>query len=219
MSAVKLYGYFRSSATYRVRIALSLKGIEYESVLTDLRAPARAHRTPQFLALNPEGLVPVLIDGERTITQSLAIIEYLEETHPQPALLPRAPHERARVRALALAVACDIHPLNNLRVLNYLRSPLGHHDAAVDAWYAHWVRTGFAALEEQAKRSSADGRHMFGAALTLADVMIVPQMYNAHRFRVDVTPFPTLRGICAHLESLPEFARAAPQAQPDAPQG
>jgi maleylacetoacetate isomerase len=216
MSAVKLHGYFRSSASYRVRIALNFKGIPYESVATDLRAPIRAHRSEQFLAMNPEGMVPVLSDGEHTITQSLAIIEYLEETRSQPPLLPQMPAARARVRALSLAVACDIHPLNNLRVLNYLRSPLGHDDAAVNAWYVHWVQQGFRALEEQARRSSGDGHHMFGEAVTLADVMIVPQMYNAQRFKVDTEEFPTLRTICAHLESLPAFARAAPDAQPDA---
>jgi maleylpyruvate isomerase len=216
MSGVQLYGYFRSSATYRVRIALNLKGIEYQTILTDLRAPTRAHRTPEFLALNPEGLVPVLKDGEHTITQSLAIIEYLEQTRPRPPLLPCAPAERARVRALALAIACDIHPLNNLRVLNYLRAPLGHDDTTVNAWYAHWVREGFRGLEEQARRSSGDGLHMFGSAVTLADVMLVPQMYNAQRFKVAVEEFPTLNAICAQLRRLPEFARAAPDAQADA---
>jgi maleylacetoacetate isomerase len=185
-------------------------------VVTDLRPPHRAHRTSEFLAVNPEGLVPVLVDGEHVLTQSLAIIEYLEETCPAPPLLPRGSAERARVRAMALAVACDIHPLNNLRVLNYLRSPLGHDEKTVNAWYAHWVREGFTALEEQARRSSLDGRHMFGDSVTLADVMIVPQMYNARRLNVDVTPFATLRAVCAHLEQLPEFQRAAPDAQPDA---
>jgi maleylpyruvate isomerase len=216
MNRMKLYGYFRSSATYRVRIALNLKGIEYDTVVTDLRPPHRAHRTSEFLAVNPEGLVPVLIDGERVLTQSLAIIEYLEETCPTPPLLPQGSAERARVRALALAVACDIHPLNNLRVLTYLRTPLGHDEPAIDAWYAHWVRQGFSALEEQVRRSSLDGRHMFGDSLTLADVLIVPQMYNAQRFSVDVTPFVRLRGICAHLTQLPPFQRAAPDVQPDA---
>ena len=213
---MKLHGYFRSSATYRVRIALNLKGIAWESVLVDLRAPVNAQHTREFRALNPQGLIPVLVDGERTLTQSLAILEYLEETHPQPPLLPHSPPARAVVRALALAVACDIHPLNNLRVLNYLRSPLGHDESAVSAWYAHWVAQGFAALERDVRRLSGDGRHMYGTAVTLADVCMVPQMFNARRFNCDVTPYPTLRGICAHLESLPAFAQAAPQVQPDA---
>ena len=213
---MKLYGYFRSSAAYRVRIALNLKGIAWEPALVDLRAPASAQHTAQFRALNPQGLVPVLIDGERTLTQSLAIIEYLEETHPEPALLPRREAERAQVRALALAIACDIHPLNNLRVLNYLRSPLGHDDGAVNAWYAHWIGLGFDALELEAKRLSGDGRHLFGSSVTLADVCLVPQMANARRYRCDTTPYPTLRGICAHLETLPAFAAAAPDVQPDA---
>jgi maleylacetoacetate isomerase len=214
---VKLYGYFRSSAAYRVRIALNLKGIAWEPEIVDLRAPVSAHRAPQFRALNPQQLIPVLQDGDHTLTQSLAIIEYLEETHPQPPLLPRPPAQRAQVRALALAVACDIHPLNNLRVLNYLRDPLGHDEAAVNTWYAHWIAQGLTALEQQAKRLSGDGRHTFGNAVTLADVCLVPQMANARRFSCDVAPFPTLRAICAHLEALPAFVQAAPELQPDAP--
>jgi len=213
---VKLYGYFRSSATYRVRIALNLKGIPWQSVVVDLRAPVSAQHTREFRDLNPHGLIPVLVDGEHTLTQSLAILEYLEETHPQPPLLPRDAAARAEVRALALAVACDVHPLNNLRVLNYLRSPLDHDDAAVSAWYGHWIAQGFAALERDAARLSGDGRHMYGTAITLADVCIVPQMANARRYRCDVTPYPALRAICAHLESLPAFAQAAPEVQADA---
>jgi maleylpyruvate isomerase len=213
---VKLYGYFRSSATYRTRIALNIKGIAWEPVLVDLRAPWSAQHTPQFRALNPQGLIPVLQDGPQALTQSLAIIEYLEETHPQPPLLPRTPVERAQVRALALAVACDMHPLNNLRVLDYLRSPLGADAAAVNAWYAHWIALGFSALEKDAQRFSGDGRHLYGTTVTLADVCLVPQMANAQRFKVDVEPYPTLRTICAHLEPLPAFARAAPAVQPDA---
>ena len=213
---MKLYGYFRSSATYRVRIALNLKGIPWQSVVVDLRAPKSAQNTREFRALNPHGLIPVLVDGERTLTQSLAILEYLEETHPQPPLLPRDAAARAEVRALALAVACDIHPLNNLRVLNYLRTQLGHDESAVNAWYAHWIAQGFAALERDAARLSGDGRHMYGTAVTLADVCIVPQMFNARRYNCDVTPCPTLRAICAHLEGLPAFAQAAPEVQPDA---
>jgi maleylpyruvate isomerase len=213
---VKLYGYFRSSATYRVRIALNLKGIPWQSVLVDLRAPVSAQHTREFRSLNPHGLIPVLVDGEHALTQSLAIIEYLEETHPQPPLLPRDPAARAVVRALALAVTCDIHPLNNLRVLNYLRGPLGCDDAAVNAWYGHWIAQGFAALERDAVRLSGDGRHMYGTAVTLADVCIVPQMANARRFHCDVTPYPMLRAICEYLESQPAFAQAAPEMQPDA---
>jgi len=212
---MKLFGYFRSSAAYRVRIALNLKAIPWESELVDLRAPVSAQHSREFRALNPQGLVPVLIDGEHTLTQSLAILEYLEETHPQPPLLPHSPAARAAVRALALAVACDIHPLDNLRVLNYLRSPLGHDDAAVNAWYAHWITLGFSALEQQARRLG-DGRHLYGDSVTLADVCLVPQMANARRFNCDLEPFPTLCAICTHLQAAPAFARAAPEAQPDA---
>jgi maleylacetoacetate isomerase len=211
---MKLYTYFRSSAAYRVRIALNLKGIAYQAVPVDLRPGA--HRQPDYLARNPQGLIPALEDGAEVIGQSLAIIEYLEETHPQPPLLPPAALARAQVRSMALAIACDIHPLNNLRVLNYLRSPLGLQEEAVDTWYRHWIAEGLRALEAQAKHSSGDGRHMFGAEVTLADVCLVPQMFNARRFKCNVEPFPVLRAICAHLEALPAFVRAAPDAQPDA---
>jgi maleylpyruvate isomerase len=213
---VKLYTFFRSSAAYRARIALNYKGLAYEAVPVDLRAPASAQRAPEFLHLNPEGLVPVLVDGDRVIRQSLAIIEYLEETYPSPPLLPRTAIDRAHVRALTLAIACDIHPLNNLRVLNYLRGPLAHTDADVNTWYAHWVAAGFTALEQEVAQTSADGQHMFGAAVSLADVFIVPQMYNARRLHCDLEPYPRLRGICAYLETLSAFARAAPPVQPDA---
>jgi len=211
---MKLYTYFRSSAAYRVRIALELKGIAFETVPVDLRPGA--HREAPYLAINPQGLVPALEDGGVVIGQSLAIIEYLEEAHPQPPLLPRSPLERAQVRSLALAIACDVHPLNNLRVLNYLRSPLGQDESAVDTWYRHWIAQGLRSLEEQARRLSGDGRHLFGTQVTLADLCLVPQMFNANRFKCNVEPFPTLRAICAHLETLPAFARAAPNAQPDA---
>jgi len=213
---MKLYHYYRSSAAYRVRIALNFKGIPWETALIDLRAPVSAQHTPEFRAVNPQGLIPVVADGDTVITQSLAIIEYLEETHPLPPLLPRGAAERAQVRALALTVACEIHPLNNTRVLDYLRAPLGHGDGAVAAWYCHWIARGFTALEEQVRRSGSDGRHLFGSSVTLADLLLVPQMYNARRYRCDLEPYPTLRAISAHLESLPAFARAAPEAQPDA---
>jgi maleylacetoacetate isomerase len=214
---MKLYTYFRSSAAFRARIALNLKGIAYEAVYVDLRPPSGAHRAPEYLAMNPQGLVPTLMDEGTTVAQSLAIIEYLNEIQPEPPFFPAEPSLRARVRSMALAIACDIHPLNNLRVLNYLRSPLGHDEDAVNAWYRHWIAEGFRALEEEAKRASGDGRHMFGTTVTLADIFMVPQMYNARRFNCDLGPYPTLRAICGHLESLPAFAKAAPEAQPDAP--
>ena len=211
---MKLYTYYRSSAAYRVRIALNLKDIAYESVPVDLKPGA--HRQPDYLAVNPQGLVPALVDGAEPLSQSLAIIEYLEETYPQPPLLPRAPLERARVRSLALAIACDLHPLNNLRVLNYLRAPLGLGEAAVSEWYRHWIAQVFQGLEAQVQHSS-DGRHLACAQVTLADVCLVPQLFNARRYNCDLAPYPTLTAIGAHLESLPAFARAAPGVQPDAP--
>ncbi len=210
---MKLYTYFRSSAAYRTRIAFNLKGVEYETVSVDLRLSAGDQYKPEYLAVNPQGLVPALIVDGTTIAQSLAIIEYLDEAHPEPPLLPRSPVDRARVRAMALAVACDLHPLNNLRILNYLRSPLGHDEETVNAWYRHWIAVGFSGLEQDARRATGDGRHMFGSAVTIADIYIVPQMYNARRFKCDIEPFPTLRAICAHLEALPPFAKAAPESQ------
>jgi maleylacetoacetate isomerase len=212
---MKLYTYYRSTAAFRVRIALNSKGLAYESISKHLRKAE--HRAPEFLALNPQGLIPALDDGGQVISQSLAIIEYLEEKYPQPPLLPADPVGRAKVRSMAMLVACEMHPLNNLRVLNFLRSPLGLDEKAVTTtWYHHWIAEGFRALEEEAKRASGDGRHMFGTEITMADVYIVPQMYNATRFNCDVAPYPTLRGICAHLETLPAFATAAPESQPDA---
>ena len=213
---MKLYTYFRSSAAFRTRIALNLKGLEWESVSVDLRINPSEREKSDYLSVNPQGLVPALVVDGGTIAQSLAIIEYLEEIQPEPPLLPRAPVDRARVRAMALAVACDMHPLNNLRVLNYLRSPLRHEEATVNDWYRHWIAVGFRALEQEARRASTDGKHMFGSQITLADVYIVPQMYNARRFNCDTEPYPVLRTICEYLQQLPAFARAAPENQPDA---
>lgn len=213
---MKLYTYLRSSAAYRTRIAFNLKGVQYESVEVDLRATSSDHQKPDYRSVNPQALVPALAVEDTTIAQSLAIIEYLDEVYPDPPLMPRSPVNRARVRAMALAIACDMHPLNNLRVLNYLRSPLGQDEETVNAWYRHWIAVGFGGLEQEARRATGDGRHMFGQSITVADVYIVPQMFNARRFKCDVEPYPTLRAICAHLEALPAFARAAPEPQPNA---
>jgi maleylacetoacetate isomerase len=213
---MKLYTFFRSSAAYRTRIALNLKGVDHEAVEVDLRAPANDQQKPDYRSINPQALVPALAVEDTTIAQSLAIIEYLDEAYPDPPLMPRSPVNRARVRAMALAIACDMHPLNNLRVLNYLRSPLGQDEETVNAWYRHWIAVGFGGLEQEARRATGDGRHMFGQSITVADVYIIPQMYNARRFKCDLEPYPTLRAICAHLESLPAFAKAAPEAQPSA---
>ena len=213
--SIALYTLWRSSAAYRVRIALGLKGLVYETRATALMAGE--HRTASYLERNPEGLVPTLLDGEQALAQSLAIIEYLDETHPSPPLLPGDPLGRARVRALAQNIACDIHPLNNLRVLNYLRDPLRCSDEQVQAWYEHWIAEGLRGLEVNALRYSPQRRFLFGDAVSLADVCLVPQMYNARRFKCDLAPYPALRAICDHLESLPAFAAARPEVQPDAP--
>ncbi len=211
---MKLYTYYRSTAAFRVRIALNLKRVRYESISMHLRSGA--HQSEEYRAVNPQGLIPALDDEGVLISQSLAIIEYLEEKFPDPPLLPRAAADRAQVRSMALSVAADMHPLNNLRVLNFLRDPLGHDESTVTGtWYRKWIDAGFRGLEAQAKHFSGDQKHMFGTSLTMADVFIVPQMYNALRFHCDVTGFPTLRRICAHLESLPAFIKAAPELQPD----
>ena len=214
---MKLYTFFRSSAAFRVRIALNLKGLQYESVP---KAFARnEHRTPDYLALNPHGLIPALATDGVVLSQSLAIIEYLDERHPAPPLLPDDPIDRARVRSMALTIACEIHPLNNLRVLNYLRDVFEQDEDGVGTWYRHWITTGFAGLESQARELSTAGRYCFGDAVSLADVLLVPQMFNARRFKTDLAPFPTLVGISTHLEALPAFAAARPEVQPDAQSG
>jgi maleylacetoacetate isomerase/maleylpyruvate isomerase len=212
MSDRTLYSYWRSSASYRVRIALAWKGLDYATRGIDLRADAQS--SVGFKLLNPQGFVPFLIDGELGLGQSLAIIEWLEETYPEPPLLPRDPAARARARAAAQIVAADIHPLNNLRVLRYLKSPLGHDQAAIDAWSEHWIAQGFAALEEIAE--STGGPYLMGADVSLADVCLVPQMYNARRIRADLSRFPRLVEIDKALNLLPAFAAARPERQPDA---
>lgn len=211
---MKLYTYFRSSAAFRARIALNLKGIAYESMPTAL--PRNDHRTAGYMALNPQGLVPALDTGAGVLSQTLAIIEYLEETHPTPPLLPADPIGRARVRSLALAIACDIHPLNNLRVLNYLRHELAQDKDKVNEWCRHWISEGFKGIEAAARDYSTHGNFVYGDAVSMADVCLLPQIFNARRVDTDLAPFPTLVKIGRHLESMPAFANARPEAQPDA---
>jgi len=212
---MKLHDYFRSSAAYRVRIALNLKGLTAERAFVHLRRGAQ--NSDDYRALNPQGLVPVLeTDDGAVITQSLAIVEYLEETHPLPPLLPADANGRARVRGIALAIACDIHPLNNLRVLRYLTGTLGVSDAQKDGWYRYWCDTGLEALERRLAADAATGGFCHGDAPTLADVFLVPQMANARRMAVDLAGFPTLVRIDATCQALPAFADAAPARQPDA---
>jgi maleylacetoacetate isomerase len=213
---MRLFDYFRSSAAYRVRIALNFKGVAPdERTFVHLRMGSQ--RAQDYLALNPQGLVPALeLDDGRVLTQSLAIVEYLEETYPTPPLLPAAPAARARVRAIALAIACEIHPLNNLRVLNYLTGTLGVSDAQKNGWYKYWIDVGFEALERQLFRDDDTGTYCHGDAPTLADVCLVPQLANARRFKIDLAPYPTLTRIEAACNALPAFAAAAPANQPDA---
>jgi maleylacetoacetate isomerase len=213
---VKLYSYFRSSAAYRVRIALNLKGLAYEIVPVHLTRGGGEQLAPGYRKLNPQALVPVLQDGERVLAQSLAIMEYLEEVHPLPPLLPKDPAARARVRALALAVACDLHPLNNLRVLNYLTGPMGLGDDAKRAWYRHWIAEGLGALEASLASDRKTGRFCHGDAPGLADCCLVPQLANAYRFKCDVSPYSTLVRIENNCQALEAFRRAAPGEQPDA---
>ncbi len=207
-----LYGYWRSSAAYRVRIALALKGLDYDYKAIDLRSGAQSG--VGYKLLNPQGLVPYLIDGDVGLNQSLAIIEYLDEIYPDPPLLPAEPLARARVRAAALAVAADIHPINNLRVLKYLKREMAQEQEAIDAWGRHWIETGLASLEEIAEGSS--GPYLFGDTVTLADLCLVPQMYNARRLRADLTHMPRLAEIDQALMTLDAFKKSRPEAQPDA---
>jgi maleylacetoacetate isomerase len=213
---LKLYGYWRSSAAYRVRIALELKGLTYESVPVHLVRDGGEQRKPSYRRINPQGRVPALEHDGRVLTQSLAIIEYLDETWPEPALLPSTAAARARVRALAQLVACDIHPLNNLRVLQYLANELGRSEDARNDWYRHWIEDGFDALEALLAGSTETGRYCHGNEPGLADVLLVPQVYNARRYQCDLTPYQTITRIEQACNALAAFDRARPERQPDA---
>jgi maleylacetoacetate isomerase len=210
---MKLYGYFRSSAAFRVRIALNLKKLDYENAFIHLRRGDQAG--PEFLTVNPQGLVPALEMGDQLLTQSLAIIEYLDEIHPEPPLLPRDASGRARIRALAAIVACDIHPLNNLRVLRYLHRPLGHDQKAIEHWYNHWITSGFDAFERLLADDPRTGNFCHGDTPGLADIALVPQVYNAHRYPLDLTHYPTIMRVYENCKTLDAFAAADPDRQPD----
>lgn len=212
---MKLYTYFRSSAAFRVRIALNLKGLAYEPAFVHLRKGEQC--APAYLNLNPEGLVPLLHADARLLTQSLAIIEYLDETRPEPPLLPATPTERARVRSLAQIVACDIHPIDNARVLRYLTDVLGVGEAQLADWYRHWVDVGLDSLEIRLAREPETGRFCHGHRPGLADICLVPQLFNAMRFDKDpLGRRPTLKRIFETCMALPAFDQAQPAKQPDA---
>jgi maleylpyruvate isomerase len=211
---MKLYTYFRSSAAFRVRMALNIKGIAYEPHIVWL--PDGQQKTDAYRQINPQNLVPTLIDDSEQLNQSMAIIEYLDETHPEPALMPKDPLARARVRSLAQLIACDIHPINNLRVLKYLKSELKQEQSAIDDWYRHWCNEGLAAYERQLDESNVRGRYSFGDTITLADLCLVPQIFNAKRFDVDLTKFPATMAVFDRLMLVPAIDIAQPSKQPDA---
>ena len=210
---MKLYSYFRSSAAYRVRIALNLKGLPYEMDFVHLTKDGGRQHSAEFNAINPAKLVPALrLDSGDVLTQSLAIIDYLDETHPQPPLLPVDPVQRAKVRAVALTIACDIHPIDNLRVLQYLKRTLKHEQSDIDAWYHHWIIQGFNAIEA----AIAPGPYCFGSQVTLADICLVPQVFNARRLKVPLEAFPKIVAVESACLKLAAFDKARPENQPDA---
>lgn len=210
------YGFFRSSASYRLRIGLNLKGIAVDYIPVHLSKGGGEQFAPAFAKLNPQNLVPVLEDDGRVLTQSLAILEYLDETRPEPAILPRDPAGRARVRALSQIVACDIHPIDNLRVLNYLTNELKVSEEAKLKWYRHWVALGLSSFEALVADNPATGRFCHGDTPTLADICLVPQIFNAQRFECPLDGYPTLMRIHAECQKLDAFDRARPEKQPDA---
>ncbi len=212
---MKLFGYFRSSAAFRVRIALNLKSVDYDQAFIHLRK--NDQRSADFLKINPQGLVPALIDNGHVLSQSLAIIEYLEETRPEPALLPRDSVGRARVRSLAQAIACDIHPIDNLRVLQFLGKEMKHDAGDIEAWFNHWVKVGFDGIEQSLATDGKAGAYCHGDVPGLADICLVPQVFNARRYpSFDLSPYPTIMRIFGNCMKLAAFDRAVPEKQPDA---
>ena len=210
---MRLYTYFRSSAAFRVRIAMNLKGIAYEPVFVHLAKGE--HRAPAYGAINPQALLPALDDGGELLTQSLAIIEYLDETHPAVPLLPKDPRGRARVRSLSMLIACEIHPVNNLRVLQHLKRALDQNDEQVSAWYRHWIADGLSKFEADLTRTKATGRFCHGDAPTIADCCLVPQVFNAQRYQCDTAAYPATMRVFAECMKLDAFDRAQPSNQPD----
>jgi maleylacetoacetate isomerase len=217
MDRLKLYSYWRSSAAYRVRIALNLKGLEADLLPVHLVRDGGEQHSAAYRGIHPQGLVPVLQHGQRFVRQSMAIIEYLDETFADPPLLPATARDRARVRALSQLIACDMHPLGNLRVLQYLEREFKASVEQREAWIRHWLALGFEAIEALLVESPATGDFCEGERPGLADCLLVPMVYNAHRFKLDLAPYPTVRRIDAQCLALPAFQRAAPEAQPDAP--
>ena len=212
---MKLYTFFRSSASYRVRIVLNLKGLSYEQAPIHLRRGGGEQFTAAYKAVNPQALVPTLEDGGRVLTQSLAIVEYLDEKYPQPPLLPSDPADRALVRSMALVIACEVHPIQNLRVLNHVKKEYNQTDDQVNRWAQHWIDLGLSALEQLIVAQPKRGKFCFGDTPTLADICLVPQLGNARRYGCDLTRYPTLQQIEKTCMALPAFSNAAPEKQPD----
>jgi len=213
---MKLYTFFRSSASFRVRIALNLKGLKYKQAPIHLRRGGGEQLSAAYKAINPQALVPALEDDGNILTQSLAIIEYLEERYPQPPLLPRDPADKALVRSMALIIACEVHPIQNLRVLQYVKKGYNQSDEQVNRWAQHWINLGLAALEQIIVAQPRRGKFCFGDKPTLADICLVPQLGNARRYGCDLSPYPAIIEIEKNCMALPAFADAAPEKQPDA---
>lgn len=210
---MKLYSYFRSSAAFRVRIALNLKGLSYDTQAVHLLKQGGEQHSAEYAAINPSELVPTLLDQQYVLTQSLSILEYLEEAYPKTALLPQNLQQRAQIRAFAQYIACEIHPLNNLRVLQYLEQMLAVSNSEKTAWYQHWIKLGFHSLEQQLQHS--DGKYCFGEQASFADCCLIPQVYNAKRFQIDLTEYPKIQSIYTHCMQLAAFQQAAPEQQAD----